>query len=141
MRILMGILTIGALAGPALAQSSAQPAKPKLEVAGAHDTSLTKGPDLYQRYCAVCHGKDGKGGRPAPPAPKAIPTDVTQLSKNNGGKFPVGAVRQLLGGGSSTPAHGSQEMPIWGPVFRAMRDRKSTRLNSSHLGISYAVFS
>ena len=21
---------------------------------------------------------------------------------------------------SSTPAHGSQEMPIWGPVFRAM---------------------
>src|ERR1039458_8913495 len=97
MRILMGILTIGALAGPALAQSSAQPAKPKLEVAGAHDTSLTKGPDLYQRYCAVCHGKDG-----------------------NGGEFPVGTVRQLLGGGSSTPAHGSEEMPIWGPVFRAM---------------------
>src|SRR5258705_6220381 len=25
-------------------------------------------------------------------------------------------------------------------IFRARRDRKSTRLNSSHLGISYAVF-
>src|SRR5262245_28018386 len=25
-------------------------------------------------------------------------------------------------------------------IFRTMRDRKSTRLNSSHLGISYAVF-
>src|SRR5436853_5860368 len=25
-------------------------------------------------------------------------------------------------------------------VFRGARDRKSTRLNSSHLGISYAVF-
>ena len=120
MRILMGILTIGALAGPALAQSSAQPAKPKLEVAGAHDTSLTKGPDLYQRYCAVCHGKDGKGGGPAAAALKTSPTDLTQLSKSNGGKFPVGSVRQLLGGGSSTPAHGSTEMPIWGPVFRAM---------------------
>src|SRR5258705_10097242 len=27
-----------------------------------------------------------------------------------------------------------------GPDFRAALDRKSTRLNSSHLGISYAVF-
>src|SRR5262245_64418624 len=26
------------------------------------------------------------------------------------------------------------------PVMRSARDRKSTRLNSSHLGISYAVF-
>src|SRR5262245_63908638 len=26
------------------------------------------------------------------------------------------------------------------PMFEAKRDRKSTRLNSSHLGISYAVF-
>src|ERR1035441_4679221 len=26
------------------------------------------------------------------------------------------------------------------PSTRSMRDRKSTRLNSSHLGISYAVF-
>jgi hypothetical protein len=32
----------------------------------------------------------------------------------------VGAIRQLLGGGSSKPAHGSAEMPMWGPVFRAM---------------------
>src|SRR5947199_5316561 len=28
----------------------------------------------------------------------------------------------------------------WYLWFRARRDRKSTRLNSSHLGISYAVF-
>src|ERR1039457_3619187 len=86
----------------------------------ALNTSPTKGPDLYRRYCAVCHGKDGKGGGPAAAALKASPTDLTQLSKSNGGKFPVGSVRQLLGGGSSTPAHGSTEMPIWGPVFRAM---------------------
>src|ERR1035438_2392809 len=111
MRILMGILTIGALAGPALAQSSAQQAKPKLEVAGAHDTSLTKGPDLYQRYCAVCHGKDGKGGGPAAAALKAIPTDLTQLSKNNGGKFPVGAPERLRGDahlGAGLPCHESR---------------------------------
>ena len=106
MRIVTGVLAIW-LAGAALGQD----AKPKLEV---------KGPDLYRRYCAVCHGKDGKGGGPAAAALKAAPTDLTHLARSNGGKFPVGGVRQLLGGGSSTPAHGSEEMPIWGPVFRAM---------------------
>jgi len=114
--VIFGTLTIGGLAGSLVAQES----KPKLEVTGAHDTNLTKGPDLYKRYCAVCHGKGGKGDGPAAAALKASPTDLTQLSKRNGGKFPVGAIRQLLGGGSSTPAHGSPEMPIWGPVFRAM---------------------
>src|SRR5947199_8475734 len=28
----------------------------------------------------------------------------------------------------------------WDPTLKPQRDRKSTRLNSSHLGISYAVF-
>src|SRR5438045_7235377 len=39
-------------------------------------------------------------------------------------------------------AHHTLEFePDPGPVFRDVeRDRKSTRLNSSHLGISYAVF-
>ncbi len=120
MRILTGILAIS-LAGQALAQE----AKSKLEVSGAHDTSLTKGVDLYLRYCAVCHGKDGKGGGPAAAALKTAPTDLTGLAQSKGGKFPVGTVRQLLGGGSSTPAHGSEEMPIWGPVFRAMNPNQS----------------
>src|SRR5205814_5830644 len=31
-------------------------------------------------------------------------------------------------------------MPVCRPRSAMMRDRKSTRLNSSHLGISYAVF-
>jgi mono/diheme cytochrome c family protein len=115
MRILTGLFAIS-LTGAAFGQQ----AKPKLAVTPARDTSLTKGPDLYRRYCAPCHGKDGKGGGPVAVALKATPTDLTQISKTNGGKFPVGAVRQSLGGGSSTPAHGSAEMPIWGPVFRAM---------------------
>lgn len=120
MRFLTGLFAIG-LASAALAQQ----AKPKLAVAGAHDTTLTKGVDLYQRYCAACHGKDGKGAGPVAAALKSPPADLTRLAANNGGKFPVGGVRQALGGGSSTPAHGSAEMPIWGPVFRAMNPNES----------------
>src|SRR3712207_9078407 len=30
--------------------------------------------------------------------------------------------------------------PVWGPRRLGCRDRKSTRLNSSHANISYAVF-
>jgi mono/diheme cytochrome c family protein len=111
MRILTGGIGIFCMIGM---RALAAPAAP------AQGGSPTKGPDLFLRYCAVCHGKDGKGAGPAAAALKATPTDLTQLAKSNGGKFPVGAVRQLLGGGSSTPAHGSAEMPIWGPVFRAM---------------------
>src|SRR5437899_5164194 len=42
-----------------------------------------------------------------------------------------------VGDGEEHPAHGR---PGEGGEVRRDRDRKSTRLNSSHLGISYAVF-
>src|SRR5204863_9284453 len=41
---------------------------------------------------------------------------------------------------SSRPAGWWPRRPRWGPYRRAARDRKSTRLNSSHVEISYAVF-
>jgi mono/diheme cytochrome c family protein len=119
MRFLAGIFALTLFA------AFAQQTQTKLEVTGAHDTSLTRGVDLFQRYCAVCHGKDGKGAGPAAAALKTPPSDLTGLAKRHDGKFPVGAVRQQLGGGSSTPAHGSAEMPIWGPVFRAMNPNES----------------
>src|SRR5262245_65165161 len=37
-------------------------------------------------------------------------------------------------------AQGAKETALGGRVFPHGADRKSTRLNSSHLGISYAVF-
>jgi mono/diheme cytochrome c family protein len=110
-----------AVAGALLAQ---QP-QSKVKKAPAHDRGLVKGADLYRGYCAVCHGIDGKGGGPAAAALKTGPSDLTQLSRKNGGKFPLGSIRQMLGGGSSTAAHGSEDMPIWGPVFRAMTPNQS----------------
>src|SRR5262245_64679748 len=38
------------------------------------------------------------------------------------------------------PARREVQRPDGGPLHQRGEDRKSTRLNSSHLGISYAVF-
>jgi mono/diheme cytochrome c family protein len=127
---LIGAIFATGLAGMLFAQ---QP-KANVETAGGGDRPLTKGPVLYRFYCAPCHGKDGKGGGPAAGALKTAPTDLTQLAKSHGGKFPLGTVRQVLGGGTSTPAHGSEEMPIWGPIFRAMTpDQNIAKLRVDNL--------
>lgn len=80
-------------------------------------TSPVSGKEMYTTYCAVCHGTDGKGGGPAASALKVPPTDLTLLSKNNGGKYPSMKVTSAIHGESALPAHGSKEMPVWGSLF------------------------
>lgn len=96
--------------------------KPQTEIKNVpvKETSPTSGKDMYQAYCAVCHGSDGKGGGPAAPAMKATPTDLTLLSKNNGGKYPGLRVISSINGETKLPAHGSREMPVWGQLFWSM---------------------
>lgn len=80
-------------------------------------TSASSGEEMYNTYCAVCHGKDGKGGGPAASALKVPPTDLTGLAKANGGKYPSNHVASAIRGEVAVPAHGSKEMPIWGNLF------------------------
>jgi mono/diheme cytochrome c family protein len=80
-------------------------------------TSPESGKDMFTAYCAVCHGADGKGAGPAASALKTPPTDLTSLSKNNGGKFPSLKVSATIRGEGGFPAHGSKEMPVWGALF------------------------
>lgn len=78
------------------------------------------GKEMFKSYCAVCHGTDGKGGGPAASAMKTPPTDLTTLAKNNGGKYPAAHVAAVIKGQATTPSHGSQDMPVWGPLFSSI---------------------
>lgn len=106
------------LAIPALA--SAQPGKPKIKHETAKVTPSNDGAAMYQSYCAACHGKDGKGDGPAAPALKTKPADLTVLAKQHGGEIKVKEFEDKVNGSTMMPAHGTEEMPIWGPVFRQM---------------------
>ncbi len=94
------------------------------------------GVEMYKAYCAACHGADGKGNGPAAPAMKVMPTDLTKLAANNGGRFPQKDVEDVLRFGSALPAHGSPDMPTWGMTFRVMGDEAITKMRISNL-ISY----
>ena len=76
-----------------------------------------EGPDLFRVYCSSCHGIYGKGEGRAAPALKTKVPDLTLLASNNRGEFPATRVRQIIMGDKVVAAHGSREMPIWGPVF------------------------
>ena len=75
-----------------------------------------KGPDLFRAYCAPCHG-DGRTPGPVASSLKTRVPDLTLLRRNHAGQFPDARVRQTILGDNVISAHGTREMPIWGPVF------------------------
>lgn len=83
-------------------------------------TSAASGKQMYNAYCAACHGADGKGGGPAASALKDQPTNLAQLAKANGGKFPETHIYSILQFGMEEPAHGSKDMPVWGPALKSL---------------------
>jgi mono/diheme cytochrome c family protein len=91
--------------------------KPEVKHVPAPWTSAASGKEMYKSYCASCHGEIGKGNGPAAAALKAAPSDLTQLSRNNSGKFPAERVISILRGQATVTAHGNRDMPVWGPVF------------------------
>lgn len=80
-------------------------------------TRANNGKQMFVSYCAPCHAVDGRGQGPVAPALQTRPTDLTMLSRNNHGEYPEDHVVAVLRFGVENPAHGSKQMPIWGPVF------------------------
>jgi mono/diheme cytochrome c family protein len=80
-------------------------------------TYIPSGQEMYKQFCAACHGADGKGDGPAASNLKTRPADLTTLAKRHDGKFPYDYVSTMLRFGPGVPAHGSSNMPTWGPIF------------------------
>jgi mono/diheme cytochrome c family protein len=100
------------LAMPASAQTVKREAiKPIADVSGAA---------TFKEYCTACHGVSGKGDGPAAKALTKPPADLSQIAKRNGGKFPALSVRMTITGEATIAAHGSRDMPTWGPLFRSI---------------------
>jgi mono/diheme cytochrome c family protein len=92
-------------------------------------SNAASGAEMYKQYCAVCHGKDGKGNGPAASELKVAPPDLTTLAKRNGGKFPTDHVMNVLRNGVKAPAHGTADMPTWGPLFSTVSGQDAGIVN------------
>ena len=79
---------------------------------------VPSGKALYKQYCAACHGVDAKGHGPAASSLNTRPPDLTTLAKRRDGRFPLEYVEGILRFGPGFSAHGSSEMPVWGPIFQ-----------------------
>lgn len=72
----------------------------------------------YRNRCAVSHGASatGDGSYGAIIGPK-LP-DLTVLSRNNSGVFPVERIEETIDGSKMSKSHGTRDMPIWGDRYR-----------------------
>ena len=68
------VLLLGSLLMPA------QESTTKIKKVPANPTSAGSGKEMFDAYCASCHGVDGKGNGPAAPALKKQPADLTLLA-------------------------------------------------------------
>ncbi|SMO66342.1 c-type cytochrome [Ruegeria faecimaris] len=79
----------------------------------AQDTDT--GAELYQHYCATCHGIDATGYGPMAGVLVIQPTDLTRLASSEG-VFPTARVVARIDGRDPLVSHGSP-MPVYGPYF------------------------
>ena len=126
--VLLGLACIIAASAGRQSQTSSKVEDQSISLIGS-----VKGPDLFRAYCASCHGLNGKGGGPAAAALNVKVPDLTVLAMNHGGEFPAPYVREMILGDAVVAAHGSREMPIWGPIFHQIEvdvDRGNVRVDN-----------
>ena len=114
MRIRSSLLIGGLL----VALCAAAQQSPVVDESKIPPTYVPSGKAMFKQYCAACHGIDAKGRGPAAGSLNTRPADLTQLAKLHQGKFPYEYVAGVLRFGETYNAHGSKEMPVWGPIFQ-----------------------
>ena len=93
---------------------------PAVQESPLPSTYVPHGKQIYKEHCAACHGSDGRGNGPVARSLRKPPSDLTTLAKRHGGAFPEEYVTNVLRFGPGFSAHGSSEMPVWGPIFQDM---------------------
>lgn len=88
---------------------------------------MPSGDQTYKQYCAACHGADAKGNGPVASLLKTSPPDLTTLARRHAGRFPYNYVANVLEFGPGVSAHGSSDMPTWGPIFQNL-DKHNERI-------------
>jgi len=82
--------------------------------AGAQDVDA--GAELFRIHCATCHGTEASGQGPMAGVLVIKPADLTALSEENGGQFPIENVVRRIDGRDPLVSHGSP-MPVYGFFF------------------------
>jgi mono/diheme cytochrome c family protein len=105
--------TVGAIAVGAATMAHAQQS-------GLAAQNFDRGKYEYGAHCAMCHGLSGKGDGPFAQQLKSgtVMPNLTELSKKNNGAFPFMRVYETIDGTNSITAHGTLEMPVWGPQYK-----------------------
>jgi mono/diheme cytochrome c family protein len=134
-KLLITALAVGSITGVYAGASGRADQSASKVLVSLPQTTPVSGAQMYSSYCGSCHGANLKGNGPSATALKTPPADLTLLSKQNGGKFPSAHVNSVLLFGARIPAHGSIEMPVWGPVLDKMdqANTQQTQLRISNL--------
>ncbi len=123
--LVAGVMAVCAIS-PAAGQTTWSPPPPVI-------TDSLAGWDSFEKYCAPCHGTSGRGDGPVAAALRQRPADLTLLARRAGGTFPRERVNgYIIGSARALPAHGSSQMPVWGPIFLAFESdlRVQARVNN-----------
>lgn len=110
------VLVLAAMAAAGYAADQQE----KRIVVTVNRTPANSGKLMYASYCSPCHGLDGKGNGPTAPRLKRQPADLTALSRNNRGRYPFEHVQAVLEFGAGRRAHGTEPMPVWGPILNGL---------------------
>jgi mono/diheme cytochrome c family protein len=114
-------IIVVAISAFAIGQQAPAQTPPTIKHVPITNAPSNSGKEMFNSYCAVCHGAAAKGDGPATSAMKTAPTDLTALAKERGAIYPSAAhVASVIRGQSTLPSHGSQDMPVWGPLFASI---------------------
>ena len=103
----------------------------------ARAAPLESGSELYERYCASCHGVEGDGTGPVAGYLILPPADLRLLSEKYGSPLPKDQLAEYIDGRQNVRAHGPRGMPVWGRELEELPPRRDSEARK--LSVIYAI--